>query len=889
MPESLDRLASALASRYVIERVIGAGGMATVYLARDLRHERPVAVKVLNPEIGAVLGAERFLAEIKTTANLQHPHLLPLFDSGQADGLLYYVMPYIEGESLRSRIEREKQLPVDDAVGIAVAVAGALEYAHARGVIHRDLKPENILLHAGQPVVADFGIALAVSNAGGARITQTGISLGTPAYMSPEQATGDRAVDGRTDVYSLGAVLFEMLVGDPPHAASTSQAIIAKVLTERPPNVRTLRPSVSEQVAFSIEKALEKLPADRFATAGEFADALRGRRPVVTVAGASPTLAAQRAGKSTTRRGGWRVFARWSPWVIAAAAAAYAVVVSLRRAPTALPARFVVELSDSIRLQASLGQTIALSPDGSTLALAAQVGSAQPVIVRRLDDPEPRFLTGISTLAVMDFSPDGRWLLIGSPSVVRKVALAGGEPVKVADRMSGGVLAAAASWGRSKQIVYTDGISLWRVSDDGGPPTILARPDSSRGHVAYSWPEILPSGRAALITIWKGMNLGRAELGVITLPEGRVTELGVVGTNPRYVSTGHVIFSRANGTVYAAPLSLRTLRLTGEPVPVLEGVSVKANGAAELTLADNGTLAYIAGEPAHSRLVAVTRAGVARAIGPERQPFEYPRISPDGRRIAVTISPLGGQDIWTYDLVSEALTPLTHDGGSQRAEWSPDGRHIVYIGREGANNVVRQQAWDGSGTSELFARPRNNVLEVALGPLHGYAAFRVGSGITQRDIWIAPLDSLDKPRPFIATAADEWLPAISPKGSLLAYVTTESGRAEVYVRALSEGGGRIQVSAGGGVEPRWSPDGREIFYRGGTRMIAAVIAESPELAVQRRDTLFTDVYLRSGNRPMYDVFPNGREFLMLQEESRRPKLYVVINWTAELQRKMRAR
>ena len=378
MPESLDRLASALASRYVIERVVGAGGMATVYLARDLRHERHVAVKVLNPEIGAVLGAERFLAEIKTTANLQHPHLLPLFDSGQADGLLYYVMPYIDGESLRSRIEREKQLPVDDAVGIAVAVAGALEYAHARGVIHRDLKPENILLHAGQPVVADFGIALAVSNAGGARITQTGISLGTPAYMSPEQATGDRAVDGRTDVYSLGAVLYEMLVGDPPHAASTSQAIIAKVLTERPPNVRTLRPSVSEQVAFSIEKALEKLPADRFATAGEFADALRGRRPVVTVAGASPTLAAQRASKSMTRRGGWRAFARWSPWVIAAAAAAYAVVVSLRRAPTALPARFVVELPDSIRLQASLGQTIALSPDGSTLALAAQVGSGQP-------------------------------------------------------------------------------------------------------------------------------------------------------------------------------------------------------------------------------------------------------------------------------------------------------------------------------------------------------------------------------------------------------------------------------------------------------------------------------------------------------------------------------
>jgi hypothetical protein len=888
MPEFLDRLSSALAGRYIIDRVIGAGGMATVYLARDPRHERHVALKVLNPEIAAVLGAERFLAEIKTTANLQHPHLLPLFDSGQAEGLLYYVMPYVEGESLRSRLEREKQLPVDEAVGIAVAVAAALEYAHAHSVIHRDLKPENILLHAGQPVVADFGIALAVSNAGGARVTQTGISLGTPAYMSPEQATGDRAIDGRTDVYSLGAVLYEMLVGDPPHAASTSQAIIAKVLTERPPNVRTLRPSVPEQVAFSIEKALEKLPADRFATAGELADALRGRRPVVGAAAGSPTLATQRALAARARPAGWRALARWSPWVIAAATATFAAVPSLRRAPTPRPARFVLDLGDSVRLQSTLGQTIALSPDGSMLALAAQIGLAQPVIVRRLDDPELHILPGVTSLAVTDFSPDSRWLLLGTPALVRKVALNGGEPVKLADRASGGVLAAAASWGSRKEVVYADGNSLWRVSENGGTPALVAQPDSSRGHIAYGWPDVLPGGKAALITIWKGMNLGRAELGVVTLPDGRVTDLGTVGTSPRY-SSGYVIFCRANGTVYAAAMSLRTLRLTGEPVQVLEGVSVKANGAAELTLSDNGTLAYIAGQPAQSRFRVVTRAGAARAIGTELQAFEYPRISPDGRRVAVTISPLGGPDIWTYDLVSEALTPLTHDGSSQRAEWSPDGRHLVYIGRDGPNNVVRQQAWDGSGTSELFSKPGNNVLEVALGPLHSYAAFRVGRGATQRDIWIAPLDSLDKPRPFIATPADEWLPAVSPTGRLMAYVTTETGRAEVYVRPLSTDGGRIQVSAGGGAEPKWSRDGRELFYRGSAHMIAAVVTENPELAVQRRDTLFTDIYLRSGNRPMYDVFPNGREFLMLQEESRQPNLYVVVNWTAELQRKMRAR
>jgi serine/threonine protein kinase len=229
---NLLKLRTSLATRYDIDREIGAGGMATVYLARDQRHDRKVALKVLNPELGAVLGVERFLSEIKVTANLQHPNLLPLFDSGEADGLLFYVMPFVEGESLRARLDREKQLPIDEAIRIAMAVANALDYAHSHHVIHRDLKPENILLQHGQPVVADFGIALAVSKAGGNRVTQTGLSLGTPQYMSPEQATGDRVIDGRTDIYSLGALTYEMLTGEPPHIGHTSQAIIARLLTD---------------------------------------------------------------------------------------------------------------------------------------------------------------------------------------------------------------------------------------------------------------------------------------------------------------------------------------------------------------------------------------------------------------------------------------------------------------------------------------------------------------------------------------------------------------------------------------------------------------------------------------------------------------------------------
>ena len=292
MPEITARLTTALADRYAIEREIGAGGMATVYLAEDLKHHRKVAVKVLRPELAAVLGAERFLKEIEVTANLQHPNILPLYDSGEADAFLYYVMPYIEGESLRDKLNREKQLAVEETVEIAKSVAGALSYAHERGVIHRDIKPENILLQAGQALVADFGIALAVSQAGGTRLTETGLSLGTPHYMSPEQAMGDRELDARSDVYSLGATVYEMLVGDPPHMGSTVQAIIAKVLSETPSPITRARELVPPNVDAAVRQSLAKTPADRFHSAAEFAEALTN--PAFTLQTAA-TQAAERA------------------------------------------------------------------------------------------------------------------------------------------------------------------------------------------------------------------------------------------------------------------------------------------------------------------------------------------------------------------------------------------------------------------------------------------------------------------------------------------------------------------------------------------------------------------------------------------------------------------
>src|SRR5882762_6507268 len=391
MLDMLPRLSAALADRYVIERQIGSGGMATVYLARELKHDREVALKVLRPEIAAQLGAERFLKEIKITARLDHPHILTLIDSGESDGFLWYVQPYIRGESLRARLLREKQLGVDDAINIARQIAGALEHAHHHGVIHRDIKPENILLHEGEAMVADFGIALALSEAADPRLTETGFSLGSPQYMSPEQATGERHLDGRSDVYALGAVLYEMLAGVAPHTGQTSQAIISKLLTERPTPLRAIRGTVPPAVESAVARALEKTPADRFPSAAAFAVALQGSVPVHRAEPASRRL-------------------RVALMALAAALALAAAYLLLRPSPT-----LAIGRSEQITAEPGLEIQPALSPDGQLVAYAAGTAGHMRIFIRPVAGGGGRTIPLSDDSTAVEthprWSPDGSRLL----------------------------------------------------------------------------------------------------------------------------------------------------------------------------------------------------------------------------------------------------------------------------------------------------------------------------------------------------------------------------------------------------------------------------------------------------------------------------------------------
>ncbi len=426
MAESLAHLSAALADRYRLEREVGQGGMATVYLAHDVRHDRKVALKVLRPELSAILGAQRFLAEIKTTANLQHPHILSLFDSGEADGLVFYVMPYVEGESLRVRLAREKQLPVDEAIRIAREIADALDYAHRHGVIHRDIKPENILLHDGRALVADFGIALAAARSdSGTRMTETGMSLGTPHYMSPEQAMGEREITAKSDVYALGCVTYEMLTGEPPFTGPTAQAIIARVMTEEPRSLTIQRKSIPPHVEAAVVTALSKLPADRFATAALFGEALirPGAATVVTTAARRGLPGSKVAPLS-------RALAL-APWALALLALG-AAVWSWRGRPARQGTSWqYISLGDS--LTPTLGvPSLALSPDGASLVVRDNVQNGMLWLKRRGALNAVR-IAGTERSNHPVFSPDGQWVLFYADGRIRKIRPGEGGAVTLAD------------------------------------------------------------------------------------------------------------------------------------------------------------------------------------------------------------------------------------------------------------------------------------------------------------------------------------------------------------------------------------------------------------------------------------------------------------------------
>jgi len=544
--------------------------------------------------------------------------------------------------------------------------------------------------------------------------------------------------------------------------------------------------------------------------------------------------------------------------------------------------RFPVELPDSVEVANNVGIKLAISPDGGQLAVVGMKQGLRALYLRRAADIQARLVPGTDSGFNPSFSPDGAWLLFQSGSRLLKTPTSGGTPQRLVDS------AVAASWGDDGHIVYEKGGAIWRIAADGRDPREIATPDTRQGYRRYGWPHVLPGSKTALITTWRGsISIDSARLGTLSLSDGKVTDLGVRGVNPHYAAPGYVVFASSGGAISAIPFSLRRLATTGAAAPLVENVWHGGGGGTDFSVSDNGTLAYHGGIPeaAELSMVAVNAQGVERpltALG--RQRFGEPRIAPDGKHLAVAIgppAPTDTGDVWVYDLATGARTKVSDQGVNIRPEWTRDGSRVVFISRMRDSQFVVARRWDGTGSAEVLARGRSPAFyELSIGPARGWSAVRTGLAPGGSAILVAPTDSLGTTRPFDAGAQVAITPKISPDGKLLAFVTTEAGRRELFVRPVAGDGPRVAVSTEGGTEPVWSPDGRTLYFRGLTNLMSASVTETPALSIGTPVPLFTDSYFKSVAHTGFDVFPDGRELLMLGGWTRaQNRVYLLVNWT----------
>jgi serine/threonine-protein kinase len=856
-------------SHYRIVEKLGEGGMGVVYKAEDLKLGRAVALKFLPSHL---LESEehkaRFLHEARAAALLDHPNICTVYEIDKVEGQTFLAMACLQGQTLKHKIAA-RPLPLKEAFDIAIQIGQGLQAAHEKGIVHRDIKPANIMITPqGQAKIMDFGLAQLSDRT---KLTASGMKLGTPAYMSPEQTEGKPA-DRRSDIWALGAVLYEMVSGRVPFAGEAEAAVAYAILHTEPEPLTALRTGIPVELDRITAKALAKEQADRYQHVEDFATDLRTLLRQVSGT-------AQKPRPQALRRQDRAPFASWKHYVPWAIAAVLGIGLLFRPGPpqrsAARSARLAIPIPSEQRLTPGGDYPFDVSPGGDKLVYAAESGGITRLYLRRIDEFDAVALPGTEGARFPFFSPDGRWVGFFSGQQLLKASMSGGAPTPLC-QAEGRIF--GASWGGDGTIIYGSSLGLRQVSENGG----VAEPVTMGKPAAEFWPSHLPDGKTILYS--SGIvGSKEASLNTLSLVTGE-RRFVVHGFQGRFLPSGHIVFAHSGG-LHAVRFDLERLAAVGGEFSVLDDVAEsRGNGAVYFRISSDGSFFFVPGRNEHM-LVKTDRAGRITPLTERRAGYRTPAVSPDGRRIAVTIDPPdeGFSDIWIFDVDRGAFTRLTKEGHNLGPLWTADGKRVIWSGRGPGERDMNWQAVDGGdAATDLLVRPGAQTPQ-AVSPDGRFVVFgdQTFAPVPNRDLWAYPLSGNGEAFPLVESPFYEPRADVSPDGHWLAYESDESGRPEIYVRGFPAGSRRWTVSTRGGIDPKWSTDGKELFYMEDQWIMAVPVNGEGEFSAGQPVPLFEWHDMLAGQSD-YDVLDDGFVLVRRDPLAQLSQFRVIENWTASL-------
>jgi Tol biopolymer transport system component/tRNA A-37 threonylcarbamoyl transferase component Bud32 len=878
---------------YEIVAPLGAGGMGEVYRARDMRLDRIVAIKVLPEHLADRAGLrERFEREAHTIASLNHPHICSIYDVGHQNGTDYLVMEYLEGETLMQRLQKGPLTP-EHLLQYAIQIADALDKAHRKGITHRDLKPGNIMLTKSGAKLLDFGLAKLKPPTTSSDVTLSTLAtlqdsitgersiLGTLQYMAPEQLEAKEA-DARTDIFAFGAVLYEMATGEKAFDGKSQASLIAKILETDPPPMSSLRPMTPPALDRIVKSCLAKEPEERWQNAADLARELKW----IADAGAQAT---SRVGVSESKKASRNRTLMYLGWAAAAVLLVVAAILFTRGTGEA-PSTYAV-IRTSIMLPVGQRLTsddadypMAVSPDGRRIAYVAEAEGGVQLYVRELSELEPKAIAGTSGARHPFFSPDGHWVGFFAEGALQRVSIAGGAPLRICNTSA---LSMGGSWGPNNTIIFAlRGMGLYSVSATGGVPQLLT------GSELGTWPEILPDNRTVLFSTGTAIAMvplsgGRMRI-LARTNDSPVEGPAVLGVGyilqPRFVRSGYLAYGQSPGVIRVMPFDLNSLSVKGPPISMIDTIERSSSGGAiYFALSDTGLLLYVPTGERH-QIVWVDRNGAETPVSSDRAAFRIPRLSPNGKLVAVAISDeTRRSDIWIYDTERGAKRRLTNKGHNLEPVWTPDGTRLTFY----SDGSVAEMQANASGSKEILLDGDRARAPCSWSP-DGQDFLFYETGPSGDSLWRSSRGLRNASPVLLIRPTSGECGLLSPNGKWVAYVSNESGRAEVYVDSYPSLVAKIVVSTGGGHRPRWSRDGRELFYRQGDALMAVSVDTGASFRAGKPQRLFAGPYRGESQEAAFDVSPDSRRFLMIRSDDAATlrQINAVLNWFEELKRRV---